>query len=273
MHSDELKRITKRETLQVRDLIKEEEYEDFIGQPLNLLAYVLCELQVGDSYVKKARVLVARNRYKSIIGREWLSTLRHSFTQEKSELEVNSIDKDEELSEETKQFEKKFPKLFVRRGKNKNYQVKINPRNGARTTQQKGRENTNSIAKSFEEKMKCLLKEGHIKRVAEIKDDVFIQPTVITVKKDRSVKIALDARALNHAIDRDKYQMPNLENLLDMVAEKLDTKNGEPWCSSVDMTHAYGQIPLHQLTAKHCNFQIIGVRQQEYIYLLLVFMN
>ena len=24
------------------------------------------------------------------------------------------------------------------------------------------------------------------------------------------------------------------------------------------MTYAYGQIPLHQLTAKHCNFQIIG---------------
>ena len=47
-----------------------------------------------------------------------------------------------------------------------------------------------------------------------------MQPTVITVKKDRSVKIALDARALNHAIDKDKYQMPNLENLLGMVIEK-----------------------------------------------------
>ena len=24
------------------------------------------------------------------------------------------------------------------------------------------------------------------------------------------------------------------------------------------MTYAYGQVPLHPLTAKHCNFQIIG---------------
>ena len=108
---DELKRIMKRETLQVRDLIKEEKYVDFNGKPLNLLGYVFCELQVGDSYVKKARVLVARKDYKSIIGREWLSTLRFSFTQ-KGELEVNSIDKDEELSEETKQFVKELPKLF-----------------------------------------------------------------------------------------------------------------------------------------------------------------
>ena len=41
---------------------------------------------------------------------------------------------------------------------------------------------------------------------------------MITVKKDRSVKIALDARILNQAIEKDKYQMPNLENLLVMVA-------------------------------------------------------
>ena len=72
------------------------------------------------------------------------------------------------------------------------------------------------------------------------------------------MKIALDARALNKASDKDKYQMPNLDNLLDMVAEKLDTEEGEAWFSSVDMTYAYGQVPLYQLTAKHCNSQIIG---------------
>ena len=52
--------------------------------------------------------------------------------------------------------------------------------------------------------------------------------------------------------------MPNLENLLDMVAEKLDSSNGEAWYSTLDMTYAHGQVPLHLLTAKLCNFQIIG---------------
>ena len=50
--------------------------------------------------------------------------------------------------------------------------------------------------------IKQLLAEGHIEKVNEIRDDVFIQPTVSTVKKDRSVKIALDARALNQEIDK-----------------------------------------------------------------------
>ena len=52
-------------------------------------------------------------------------------------------------------------------------------------------------------------------------------------------------------------QMPKLENLLDMVAEKLDVEKREAWFSSVDITYAYGQVPLHLLTAQHYNFQIV----------------
>ena len=49
-----------------------------------------------------------------------------------------------------------------------------------------------------------------------------------------------------------------MDKLLDMVAEKLDTEEGVAWFSAVDMTYANGQVPLHHLTAKQCNFQIIG---------------
>ena len=43
-----------------------------------------------------------------------------------------------------------------------------------------------------------------------------------------------------------------------MLDQKLDSETGEAWYSSVDMTYADGQVPLHLLTSKHCNFQIIG---------------
>ena len=52
--------------------------------------------------------------------------------------------------------------------------------------------------------------------------------------------------------------MPILGNFLDMIAEKIDEESGQTWYSSPDMTYAYGQVPLHPKTAKHCNFQIIG---------------
>ena len=82
---------------------------------------------------------------------------------------------------------------------------------------------------------------------------------VITVKKDKSVKIALDGRALNNKIVKDKYQMPNLEHLVDLVAAQLDNKEQRrAFYTSLDMRYAYGQVPLDEETAKHCNFQIIG---------------
>ena len=255
---EELKGIMKRQDLQVQYLI--EKYVDFNGKPLDLLGYVFCELKVDKKYVRKARILVAGRGSKSIISREWLKTLNYKFEQsEKGELDVNMVEmNNEELSVESKEFVREFPELFSRQGKVENHEVKIKLKNEAKISQQKGRRIPIQLQKSEDSKRNRFLKEGHIEKVNEMKDNVFIQPTKITVKKDRSVKIALDARALNEAIDKDKYQMPNLENLLDMIAGRLDSETGVAWYSSLDMTCAYGQIPLHVQTAKHCNFQKIG---------------
>ena len=210
----------KRETLPVREMIEGEKYVDFNGKPLKLLGYVFCELQVGNQYNKKARILIAKKGTKSFIGRDWLSTLRYRFTPVKEgELEVNSVEKDEELSAEAKQQSNEFPDLFKRNGRIKNHQVKINLKSDAKVSQQEGRRIAIQLQNAVDAEIKRLLKDGHMEKMNEIRDDVFIQPTVITVKKDRSVKIALDARALNQAIDKDKYQMPNLDNLLDMVLD------------------------------------------------------
>ena len=71
-------------------------------------------------------------------------------------------------------------------------------------TQPKGSRSPTQLQNAVDVEMKRMLKESHIGIINEIKDDVLIQPTVITAKKDRSVKIALDARALNHEIKKDK---------------------------------------------------------------------
>ena len=97
----------KREKLPVRPMIEGERYVDFNGKPLQLLGYVFCELQVNDSYIRKARILIARSGAKSIIGREWLTTLRYKLEPETGELDVNSIEKENELSPETKQSKEK----------------------------------------------------------------------------------------------------------------------------------------------------------------------
>ena len=128
----------------------------------------------------------------------------------------------------------------------------------ARVTQQKRRRIPIQLQKQVDKQMNKLLEQGHIEKIDSIKDDVFIQPVVITVKKDCSVKFALDAWALNESIAKDKYQMPNLENLIDLVAEKIERQEREVFHLSVDLKYAYGQVPLHESTARRCNFQIVG---------------
>ena len=81
------------------------------------------------------------------------------------------------------------------------------------------------------------------------------------MKKDKSIKLALDSKILNTAIHKNKYQTPNIETLIDSVGEQLtdpSTANMEPWFSSIDLKYAYGQLPLDKETSNHCNFNMVG---------------
>ena len=65
-------------------------------------------------------------------------------------------------------------------------------------------------------------------RATEINEDCFVSPTVITVKKDNSIKIALESRKLNEATIKRKAQMPNMEELISRISRKIsEEKEGE----------------------------------------------
>ena len=113
----------------------------------------------------------------------------------------------------------KFPKASERQGKFSGHNIKIEFKEGAKITQQKGRRVLLQLQKAVDAEFKSLLEAGHIRRVDIKSDEMFIQPVLITFKKDRIVKIALDARSLNNAILKSKHRMPNLENLTENIAE------------------------------------------------------
>ena len=59
---------------------------------------------------------------------------------------------------------------------------------------------------------------------------IFCVPIVITVKKDGSVKLALESRELNKQMHKNKYQMPNIEELMDTVGQTIsEKKNRRQW--------------------------------------------
>ena len=158
---DELKSIMKRDKLQVREMINCGNYVDLNGKQLNLLGEVFCRLQVGDQFIKKARILGTSKGSRSIIGREWLSTLRYKFEPViEGKSEVNSIEKDGELCEELKKFANEFKNLFTRNGKVKNHQVRFNLKENAKIVQQKGRRIPIQLQNAVDAEMKKLLKKA-----------------------------------------------------------------------------------------------------------------
>ena len=96
-----------------------------------------------------------------------------------------------------------------------------------------------------------------------------MSPVVITVKKDKTVKIALDARKLNDSCVEKKPQMPNMEELLNQISAELFKNDHDPiWISVIDLDYAYGQMKLATETSKHCNFATPGEKINGYYRIL-----
>ena len=155
----------------------------------------------------------------------------------------------------------KFPDLVTRVGKSKHHIVKTTFHKNVVAKQQKGRRIPINLQDRVEKELQKLTKEGHIVKLNSCSDEFFISPIVITVKKDDTIKLALDSKIINKSIHKNKYQMPNIENLMDSVGEHLacsNDKNAPAWFSSLDLKYAYSQLKLHPDTSKHCNFNIVG---------------
>ena len=133
-------------------------------------------------------------------------------------------------------------------------------------TQHKGRRVSLHLLERVEKKLENLIEDKQTKRLEKCSDEYFINPVVITMKKDKSVKIALDSKELNDAIHKNKYQMQSIDHLIDAVAAYIperSNQNGIFYFSKIDLKYAYSQIPLDPELQKHCNFNILSGKATE----------
>ena len=71
----------------------------------------------------------------------------------------------------------------------------------------------------------------------------------------------MDSKQINKAIHKNKHQMPNIDVLLDNVAQSAQEGNGKPgttYFSTIDLRYAYSQLKLDDTTKTPGNFSIIG---------------
>lgn len=89
----------------------------------------------------------------------------------------------------------------------------------------------------------------------------FVSPLTIVTKKDKSIRICLDARFLNKRMVKDHIIPPRIEELLGRFSQGL-------WLSTLDMTSSYYQIPIKREHRKYTGFMF---ENNSYVFKVLPF--
>ena len=102
------------------------------------------------------------------------------------------------------------------------------------------------------------MKQGHIEKANNNDENCFLSPAVITVKKDKSVKIALKSQKLNeYTIKRGTNTQHGVTNL-----HKLQENHGwssrQNWTSKLDLDYVYGHLILFREVRNLCIFAVTG---------------
>ena len=244
-------------------LPKSGEYIEYNGRPLNLLGYTTIDVKVEKKTIKKARVVIARECKKSLVGQDWLAKLNFRVAESNKTSEYNSSmsninikPKKTEKSVELKRLERKFPKIFTRQGRIVGH---TNLKKGQMLLNKRDAHSHINCKKQLMLK-KSLMKAGRIERINKITDEMFFQPGGDHSQTGQKCQISVRCQIIQQC---QQLQMPNLESLMEKVAEVNNGKQaGKVWLTSRDMLYEYGQTILHSETAKLCKFQNLEEKQQ-----------
>ena len=109
----------------------------------------------------------------------------------------------------------------------KGLSIDIQLKKGAKPIQQKGRPVPIRFQTTVKNEIEKLIEKGHFEKADRTTKNCFVSPTVITIKKDKSVKTALHSRKLNESCIKRKATMPNMEELISKISTKITKSNGE----------------------------------------------
>ena len=242
-------------------------FYDFNNNIIELIGKATVTLGYMDQYFNDVPVYISkRENAPNLLGLNWLDVLRLdslpiNYLPTTSKRSINNASNvfNVNTSELINNLLKEFPNAFDSNRTINNYLLPIKLISNPNYIQQKPRPIPIPLADAVDKELKRLLKGGFIIKATEVRQNQFVQNPVIVVKKDNSVKIALDCRELNKNLVKQKGQMPNVDVYMDRVARIINEKSDGPvWFSKMDLNYAFGQLKLHPSTTKQCVFNIQG---------------
>ena len=231
-----------------------EEYRDVNNNKIKFEGKTMANIEI-DGEKKKLELLITTKRTNPLLGLDWRKHLGISVNIEKPNTKIQNIQEDPDITDLKKKFKKLFHENKTVKGIEKDIQLKPN----AKLMQQKSRPIPIHLRPAVGKEIEKLTKNGHIEKATDIDENSFVSPAVITVKTDKTIKIALDSRKLNEITAKRKAQMPDMEEKISRISRKIaDGEEDEIWTSKFDLDYAYGQLPLSKNARDLCIFAVTG---------------
>ena len=207
----------------------------FSNEPIHTVGIIQTSIQSGNWHANPIEIQVVADGHRSLLGRDLFPALGLSIQQSNNQMIINQVE--QQYCPIKKQIAIDFPDLISRIGKSKVHTVRSKFHKNYTPSHQKGRRVPINLLDKVSDELKKLKEQGHIEKLQECSDKIFISPIVITVEKDKSVKLALDSKILNKAIHKNKYQMPNIDSLIDSISQHInDSNHGENvYFSTIDL--------------------------------------
>ena len=191
------------------DCEKSNIYQDFNGNPVEQAGVLQTDVQLNSWKVQKAKLLITPKEQNNtpLLGADLIRRLGLRLTQAVAESTTpkagqNSISN---INTDLKtKMQSQFKSLFTQ-GIIKNHVIRTKFKKPLQATQQKGRRIPIALQEKVADEITRLMKEGLIKKLKSCNEDQFISPIVITVKKDGSLKLALDSKKMNEWVIKNKY--------------------------------------------------------------------
>ena len=171
----------------------------FSNDIIKIVGVINTSIKCNDWIATGVDVTVVENGHRPIIGRDLFPKLGLTLTHLK---QVANIDQNQCLIKKQIAFD--FPHLVTRIGKSLKHSVRSTFHKEFTPTHQKGRRVPINLQPLVNIELKKLLDEKHIIKLNSCSDKNIISPIVITVKRDKTVKLALDSKILNKSIHKNK---------------------------------------------------------------------
>ena len=132
------------------------------------------------------------------------------------------------------------------------YEVRTHFHEPLRSVQVKWKEVSIHVLPKDEATIENLLKEGHIENLGKCTEDFFAVTTVVTTKRNGTLKFPMNSKIISKQTYRNSFQMPNMNELVDKVTLAMCGHTSDSiWFSNPDLN--YSQMPLIEKTRRQCS--------------------